>query len=123
MFFAAGLKRSIYVCSQSVNEDGVAVYAEPKEYRVNCHNVLPTSASADLNEVGTSYLDTMQILGDPEYLRHIKPFDKVYVNVGLPSSRDPLAKGADFYVRGITYTPLVTRILLNSLSVDHSWNG
>lgn len=121
MFFADNLKRSIYVASRSVNVDGVSVYAQPNEYRVNCYNVLPTSASADLVTVGTSYFDYLQILGDPEYLKDIKRLDKVYVNAPVPEPFSQLAKDADFIVKGIVPFPNATRIILKSLTVDEDY--
>jgi hypothetical protein len=122
MFFADNLKRTIYVCPRSVNDDGVSVFGEPIEYQVNCYNVLPTSASADLVTVGTSYLEYMQVLGDPEYLRSIKALDKAYVNVEPPTTADPLAKSADFFVKGVVPFPNVTRVLLKSLTVEGDSN-
>lgn len=122
MFFAENLKRTIYVCPRTVNDDGVSVFGKPIEYRVNCLNVLPTSASADLVTVGTSYLEYMQVLGDPEYLRPIKALDKVYVNVEPPVTDDPLAKTADFYVKGVVPYPQVTRVLLKTLTVEEGYN-
>lgn len=122
MFFADNLKRTIYVCPRTVNDDGVSIFGEPIAYQVNCHNVLPTSASADLVTVGTSYLEYMQVLGDPEYLRSIKALDKVYVNVAPPETADPLAKTADFFVKGVVPFPQVTRVLLRMLTVEDDSN-
>lgn len=96
--FSERLKRSIYVAHRTVNENGVFVYSEPVEYRVNCYNVLPNSASADLATIGTSISDVLQIVGPPDYLTDIQPFDRVYVNNPVPETTDPLAKGADYVV-------------------------
>lgn len=118
MFFAENLKKKFHVCSRSVNQDGVGVFAEPKEYRASCYNALPTSASADLVTVGTSYFEALQIQGDPDYLKNIRKFDKVYVGIEPPVVHDPLAKDANFYVKGITVYPNCTRILLRSLTTE-----
>jgi hypothetical protein len=118
MFFAENLKRTFHVCPRSVNSDGVGVFDKPIEYRASCYNALPTSASADLVTVGTSYFEALQIQGDPEYLRNIRPFDKVYVGIEPPVVHDPLAKGANFYVKGVTEYPNCTRILLRSLTTE-----
>ena len=120
MFFAENLKRSVYVASRSVNNDGVSIYAPPVEYRVNCHNVLPTSASASLVTAGTSFFDYQQILADPDYVKDIRPLDKVYVYVTPPDTTDQLARTADYYVKGVTPYPTVTRILLQILTVDET---
>lgn len=115
MFFPERLKRTVYVCHRSVNDDGVFIYSEPIAYRVNCQSALPNGASADLNTVGTSCFNEMQILGDPTYLKDIKAFDKVYVNVEPPEQTDALAKTADYVV---SKTPVIypncTKIRLRS---------
>lgn len=118
MFFAENLKRTIYVASRSVNENGVFVYSQPTEYRVNCHNVLPTSASADLVTVGTSIFDYLQILGDPDYLSNIKQFDKVYVDVQPPAQSSSLAATADYIVESVIPYPTVTKITIRRLVVE-----
>lgn len=119
MFFSENLKRTIYVASQAVNAAGVQIYGEPKEYRVNCQNVLPTSASAELGIFGTSVDFSYQVLGDPEYLKDIKEFDKVYVDVKPPEKADPLARTADYVVaRPPVNYPNVTSLYLKRLTVE-----
>lgn len=119
MQFAGNLKRTVYVASQSVNANGVQVYAEPKAYRVNCLNVLPTSASAELETFGTSVDSNYQIVGDPGYLAEIKRLDRLYIDTVPPSEYDPLAQGADYVVDAPpTVTPNVKRIALKRLTVD-----
>ena len=118
MFFSENLKRTVYHVARSVNEDGVSVYSEPTEYRVSCYTVLPASAGADLVMVGTSFSDYLRIVGDPEYLAGIKELDKFYVDNPVPSSPDPLAKDADFYVYSIFYSPNCTNMRLRRLVVN-----
>lgn len=116
MFFPENLKRSIHVASRSVNESGVQIYGEPKEYEVNCQNVLPTSASAELETFGTSVDSLYQIVGDSDYLKDIKEFDRVYVDVEPPSEVDPLAAKADYTVyRPPCRFPNVTTVYLKRL--------
>lgn len=120
MPFAENLKRTIYIAHRSVNENGVSVYDEPVEYRVSCNNVLPTTASADLNKVGTSYFERLYVVGDPEYLADVKRLDKVYVYAELPEDNDPLASGADFFVKAILDFPMCTRMVIQEITPDGS---
>ena len=117
MPFAENLKRTIYIAHRSVNENGVSVY---DEYRVSCNNVLPTTASADLNRVGTSYFERLYVVGDPEYLADVKRLDKVYVYAELPEDNDPLASGADFFVKAILDFPMCTRMVIQEITPDGS---
>lgn len=112
MFFAENLKKKVYVAKRSVTESGVNVYGEPVEYRVSCYLTLPTSASARLEESGTRYTGYMQIVGDPEYLKDIKRFDRVYVDTPVPNPYNPLADDADYYVYRKETTPTCTTLVL-----------
>lgn len=116
MPFAENLKRTIYIAHRSVNENGVSVYDEPVEYRVSCNNVLPTTTSADLTKVGTSYFERLYVVGEPEYLADVKQLDKVYVYAELPEQPDPLARTADFFVKGILDFPMCTRMILQQIT-------
>lgn len=115
--FVEDLMRTIYVAKHSVNDDGVLMYDCPVEYNVSCYNALPTSASADLVNFGTSFSGYYQILGDPEYLSPIREFDRVYVDVPIPTQHDKLASGADYVVKGIVRYPMSTKIGLRSLTL------
>lgn len=118
MFYAESLKSDVYVASRSFDsENSVAVYSEPKHYRVSCYNVLPTSANADVTSVGVGYSDAMRIVGDPEYLSGIHELDKVYLNIALPEKVDKLATGANYVVKGIATYPTATNIFLTRLTV------
>ena len=120
MPFAENLKRRIYIAHRSVNEDGVSVYSEPEEYDVSCNNVLPTTTSADLTKVGTSYFERLYVVGDPVYLADVKQLDKVYVFVEPPDTYDPLAQTADFFVKGILDFPMCTRMILQQVTANES---
>lgn len=115
MFYAENIKRTVYVASRSVNENGVLVYSKPTAYDVSCYNILPTSASADLVNVGTSIFEYLQIVGDPDYLSNIKQFDRVYVDVLPPESYSRLASDADYIVHSKFDFPVSTRIILKKL--------
>lgn len=112
MFFSEALKRPIHVASRSVNSNGVSVYSTPVLFNVNFHDILPTSASADLVEVGTSYFDYLYVVGDPEYLQSINALDKVYVDNPVPQTTDPLAKDADYIVAHTIVSPTCKRVIL-----------
>ena len=116
MPFAENLKRKIYIAHRSVNEDGVSIYSEPEEYDVSCNNVLPTTTSADLTKVGTSYFERLYVVGEPSYLADVKQLDKVYVYADVPDIPDPLARTADFFVKGILDFPMCTRMILQQIT-------
>lgn len=118
MPFAEFAKRTVYVAHKSVNNNGVMVYSEPVEYRISCNNVLPTSTSADLIKIGTSFSEILYAVGDPEYLKEIKEFDRVYVFAKPSATFDPLAQTADFYVDSVLDFPQCTRLILVHLDTD-----
>lgn len=118
--FAEDLMKTIYVAKHDVNEDGVIVYDCPVEYNVSCYNALPTSASADLVNFGTSFSSYYQIIGDPEQLADITELDRVYVDVPVPDTHDPLASTADYIVKGIVRYPVSTKIALRSLTLGEN---
>jgi len=89
------------------------------KYRVNCYNHLPASARVDVDRIGSSYSEYMQIVGDPKYLKDIYALDKVYVEVEPPLFHNTMAKTADFEVQGIPAKfPTTTKILLKRLTTE-----
>lgn len=118
--FAEELKRDIYVAKHSVNDDGVLIYGEPELYTVSCYNALPTSASADLVQFGTSFSSFYQVIGEPEYLEDITDLDRVYVDVPVPCPYDKLASTADYIVKGVVKYPMSTKIALRSLTLGEN---
>lgn len=119
MYFANVLKKPIYVCSYYTNDDGIAQYLPPVKYEVNCFNTNPASARADVAQIGSSYSEYKQIVGDSKYLAKIKELDVVYVDVEPPITHNALAKTADYVVQGApARLPVSTKIMLKRLTVD-----
>lgn len=126
MTFKDDLKSTFYVAPRiDVDDNGTEIFGDVVKYVANVQTALPASSGANLNQIGPTLTESINIVGRPDNLRSIKATDRVYIDNPVPDVTDPLAKDADYRVKHVKITPMVARIILvnNTMEPNDGENG